>query len=471
MDAGWPLFLLVAAAAAAGAAAVVLVLVRLGAVRGARGDRLGEGEAVLRARLDERDAAVARLEREIAAARDGEDRLREAKAALEAEVRHQRETAAERLALFETAETRLREAFRALSAETLDAGRKTFLDLARESVEQLQQKAVADLEQRRVAVDELVRPIEASIRKVDETLQSVERERTRSFAALQEQVQAVARTQEALAGETTRLVQALRSPSARGRWGEIQLRRVVEMAGMVDHCDFVEQTGSDGDRGRQRPDLVVRLPGGKSVVVDAKVPLAAYLEAMEATDEDTRRARLDEHARRVREHMRALGQKSYWDQFQPAPEFVVMFLPGETFFGAALQQDPALIEFGVDQFVIPSSPTTLIALLRSVHYGWQQERVAEGARQVQELGRQMFDRLRVLAGHLDEVGRSLDRAVGSYNKAASSLERRVLVSARKFRELGAATAGDLPEPRHSDATPRRIDALAEPAEAPLEVED
>jgi DNA recombination protein RmuC len=458
----WLLILLVAVSAAFGSALV-------GWIRSARGGgasqlrQLRAREAALAARLEDRDASIRHLTEELAEARRSEHALGEKKASLEADLRHQQQTAEERLALVETADTRLREAFRALSAETLDASRKSFLEMARESFDRLQEKAISDLEQRRKAVDDLVKPIEQSIQKVGEALQSVEKERARTFAELREQVRHVARTQESLAGETARLVQALRSPSARGRWGEIQLRRVVEMAGMVEHCDFVEQTGSDGDRGRQRPDLVVRLPGGKSVVVDAKVPLAAYLEAMEATDETVRRRHLEDHARQVRDHVRLLGQKSYWEQFQPAPEFVVMFLPGETFFGAALEQDPALIEFGVDRFVIPASPTTLIALLRSVHYGWQQERVAEGARHVQELGRLLYDRLRVMAGHLDDVGKSLDRAVASYNRTASSFERRVLVTARKFREFGSATSGDLPEPRQSDTSPRQL--------APMETED
>jgi len=449
----------VGAAAAAVSGLVWFLLGRRQSGGSREAQELRETEAGLRARLEDRDASIARLERELDESRRSEDALREAKAALEVDLRHRSAVAEERLALFETAETRLREAFKLLSAESLDASRKSFLELARDAVDQLHQKAVVDLDQRRKAVDDLVQPIEASLRKVDETLGSVEKERTRSFAALQEQVQAVARTQETLAGETARLVQALRSPSARGRWGEIQLRRVVEMAGMLDHCDFVEQTGSDGDRGRQRPDMVVRLPGGQNIVVDAKVPLAGYLEAMEATDETVRRTHLEAHARQIRDHMKALGQKNYWEQFQPAPEFVVMFLPGETFFGAALQVDPGLIEYGVDRFVIPASPTTLIALLRSAHYGWQQEKIAQGAREVQELGRTLYDRLRVMASHLDGVGRALDLSVKSYNQAASSFERRVLVTARKFRDLGSATTSELEEPRSAEQTPRALSAI------------
>jgi DNA recombination protein RmuC len=378
------------------------------------------------------------------------------KARLESTLESERKTGREKLELVTRASEELRNAFKAMASDALKSNNLSFLELAKASLERFQSEAKGDLEARQKAVADMVTPVRESLSKVDAQIQQMEVARGKAYGDLHAQVQSLITTQKELQSETGNLVRALRTPNVRGRWGEIQLRRVVEIAGMLSYCDFAEQETVTTDSGRLRPDLVVKLPGGKNVVVDAKTPLQAFLEAFETEDEETRRTCLANHARQVRDHMKTLAGKNYWEQFESTPEFVVMFLPGETFFSAALEQDPGLIEQGVLNRVIPASPTTLIALLKAVNYGWNQDKLARNAQQISALGKELHDRLRNLAGHITAVGANLDRAVDAYNKAVGSLENRVLVSARKFGELGASVAEDIPELEPIETTARAL---------------
>ena len=431
------------------------------------------GSAVLNTRLMmvQQELSVAKTEAAKTSKLNSD--LREAMAALNATAELQRKANEEKAALLERVEQKLRESFQALSSEALKSNNHAFLQLANATLEKFQSEAKGDLELRQQAVENLVAPIGESLKKVDEQIREMESVRDRAYGDLTAQVRSLAVTQEKLQNETGNLVKALRTPTVRGRWGEIQLKRVVEIAGMLPYCDFSEQETVNTSTGRIRPDLIVKLPGGKNIVVDAKTPLLAYLDAMEASDENVRRQKLIEHTGQVRTHMTQLASKGYWDQFESSPEFVVMFLPGETFFSAALEQEPGLIERGVTQKVIPASPTTLIALLKAVAYGWNQEKLARNAQEISALGKELHERLRNLGAHVEGVGKGLDRAVEAYNKAVGSLESRVMVSARKFAELGAPVTEEIAELNPIETTTRNLtldfDDLepAEPGEGEL----
>jgi DNA recombination protein RmuC len=387
--------------------------------------------------------------------------VRSGQVRLQTELEKDRAVHAERLRAYEETETKLRETFQALSAEALNANNHAFLDLAETRLRDARTQASADLDARKQAVEGLLAPMATTLEHVDREIKESERRRLETNAQLAQRMALLDATGQELRAQTGRLVDALKRPGVRGRWGELQLKRVVELAGMVEYCDFEEQqtvAANDSDR-RMRPDVIVRLPGGKHVVIDAKAPLDAYLKALDAPDEVTKQALLADHARQVRTHVLQLAAKGYAAHVQPGPDFVVMFLPGEMFFSAALEQDPSLIEYGVAQRVIPASPTTLIALLRAVAYGWQQQAMEENARKISELGRNLYESVRVLGGHFDSLGTKLKSSLDAYNLAIGSLEGNVLAKARKFRDLHAANGGEeIKQIEPIDRIPRMLQA-------------
>lgn len=455
-------------------AAMILIGFALGAAAGVAFGLLRSRSAADRGRIDLETRAAAA---ETRAAQAGEllrqsqttqdalreqlDAARSARTAADTRLEEATHNLDEQKRLLESAREQLVNVFKSLSADALRSNNDEFRKQAQTTLAAVLEQAKGDLGKREEAIKSLVAPLEKSLTRLDEQVRQIESKRQEAYGGLRDYLTTVTTTQSQLQAETRKLVSALSQPRARGAWGELTLRRVVEAAGMCDHCDFSEQVSADGEAGRVRPDMVIHLPAGRQIVVDAKAPMDAYLAALAAENEPDRATCLERHARQIRQHLDQLGAKRYWDAISPTPEMVVLFVPGESFFSAALDCDRTLIEDGASQRVVLASPTTLIALLRAVSYGWQQQAVAENARQISELGKQLYDRIATWAGHLASAQKSLRQTVDRFNEAMGSLERTVLPSARRFKDLGIASTKDVDAAELIDQSPRALPAEME----------
>ncbi len=421
------------------------------------------GEMRERSAMEETARRVPVLEEQMETLAGKRDELLEINSALRQEsadlsrlIEKEQEVSRERLKAYEEAEQKLSDAFKALSAKALEANNEQFLQLARSLMDQMRERTTGELELKQREFKNIVSPLSDSLKQFQEQVHRVETERVRNYSSLTDYLNTLKESQEKLTDETRNLVKALRKPNVRGRWGEVQLRNVVEFAGMEPHCDFVEQESVRSLDGTLRPDMVIHMPGGKRVVVDSKTPVEAYLDAVEAENATQRATDMKRHAAHVKTQVEKLSSKKYWDQFDESPEFVVLFLPGENFFSAAMEQNPRLIEYALEQKVLISTPTTLIALLKTIHYGWRQKHLEDNARLISTLGRELHERIQTLVNHFSDLKKGLDRAVQSYNKAVGSLESRVLVTARRFRELGVGSGEDIPTPDPVETASRAL---------------
>lgn len=420
-----------------------------------------------RREADQKDEQLAKFSDELRQTGMKAESLRSQNEGLRATLTSERESFQEKLALLSNAEANLKEAFAALASDALKGSTTEFLKLAETRLRETQQQATGDLELRKKEVEQMIQPISESLAKFEKQIGEIETKREGAYQGVTEQVRMMMDLQQSMRAQTNNLVSALKTPIHRGRWGEVQLRRVVELAGMVEHCDFEEQQSYTSEDGKLRPDMIVNLPAGRQIVVDSKVSLAAYLEAAETEDDVVRAQKLRDHATQVKAHLQRLSAKSYWNQLERTPEFVVAFLPGEAFYSAALQQDPSLIEYGPENGVILATPTTLIALLKAVAYGWRQEQLARNAVEISNLGKELHERISKMYEHFSTLRRGLESSVGSFNKLVGSFETRVLVSARKFRELGASGGEEIPETEQIETLPRELsEPIAVPSIAP-----
>lgn len=373
----------------------------------------------------------------------------------------ERKHAQEKLESLNQAREQLKETFSALSSQALKHNSEEFLRLARENLEKFQSEAKGDLTQKEKAIEQLVKPIRESLEKTERQIQNIEKERKEAYGALHKHIETMNLTQQALRDQTQNLVQALRRPEVRGQWGELTLKRLAELAGMVEHCDFYQQENIKTDEGRQRPDMIVRMPDGREIVVDVKTPLDAYLSAIESTDDEQRQQHMQRHAKNVRQRINELASKAYWNQFSQSPEFVVLFIPGDQFLSAALESDYQLMEDALGKHVILATPTSFVALLRAVAYGWRQEQLAKNAEHIKKIGEELYQRLATFTSHLQKMGRSLDSTVKSFNSTVGSFDSRILPSVQKFREMGISSSKEIEAQDQIESGVRQIETDAD----------